>query len=210
MPCPSSPSPSSTPGHLHRPPPLAPRIAVSHGAPRASTTRTEHLAPFVSPIPTIIMSTMVGEPQSTTSLSQGHITILSAKDVDHVLSQPTTLQAALQSQAQVFRDFSTKQVVAIDVAPTGAAPVQMPDRIVTSSDNYKTLFMPSRIASSGGTGIKIVSVPLGSGNGLPASTIIIDESTGKISGIINARNLTALRNACGERLPEMVLSFEHS
>ncbi len=141
---------------------------------------------------------MSGPSQSSSASTQGHLTILSAKDVEQVLSQPTTLHRALQSQAEVFRTFSASRAA----ASSEDADVQMPDRIATSSDDYKTLFMPSRIATAGGTGIKIVSVPNGSGDGLPASTILIDESTGKINGIINARNLTALRNACGE-------SYEH-
>ena len=60
------------------------------------------------------------------------------------------------------------------------------------------LFMPSRAADAGGTAIKIVSVPSGGGaEGLPATTLVMDETTGRVRGVVNARKLTALRNACG-------------
>jgi ornithine cyclodeaminase/alanine dehydrogenase-like protein (mu-crystallin family) len=61
------------------------------------------------------------------------------------------------------------------------------------------LFMPARNADAGGTACKIVSVPTAGGeDGLPGSTIIMDEESGKVRAVVNARKLTALRNACGE------------
>ena len=63
------------------------------------------------------------------------------------------------------------------------------------------LFMPSRAAQAGGTACKIVSVPTSAGDGgLPATTVLMDETSGKVRAVINARRLTALRNACGEWL----------
>lgn len=71
--------------------------------------------------------------------------------------------------------------------------------------DHTALFMPARLVSHlpppilQGTALKIVSVPRNSGDtrGLPASTIVLDESTGAVKAVLNARNLTALRNAAG-------------
>jgi ornithine cyclodeaminase len=129
------------------------------------------------------------------SSSTSNLTILTARDVDKVLSLPATVDKAMETQAEVFRTFSALPVTSSD-HPTD---VQMPDRIATATEGHTILYMPSRIKTAGGTGIKIVSVPTRGGeDGLPASTLLIDDSTGKVSGIINARQLTALRNACGQ------------
>ncbi|KAH8979436.1 hypothetical protein EDB92DRAFT_1955162 [Lactarius akahatsu] len=56
--------------------------------------------------------------------------------------------------------------------------------------------MPARIADIGTT-IKVVSVPLLSGDtrGIPASTLVLDEKSGATKALVNARALTALRTA---------------
>jgi ornithine cyclodeaminase len=64
--------------------------------------------------------------------------------------------------------------------------------------------MPARIAQAHpgtlhGTSIKVVCIPtsLNDLRGLPASTLVLDEDTGAVKAILNATNLTALRNAAG-------------
>lgn len=58
------------------------------------------------------------------------------------------------------------------------------------------LFMPGRVDSK--TAIKIVSVPTSGGEGLPGTTLIMDEVSGRVRAVVNARRLTAQRNAAGE------------
>lgn len=64
------------------------------------------------------------------------------------------------------------------------------------------LFMPGRVNHQ--TAIKIVSVPKQGGDGLPATTLVMDEKNGNVLAVINARRLTALRNAAGESPRELV------
>jgi ornithine cyclodeaminase len=125
------------------------------------------------------------------------LTVLTASDVDTLLS---TLDAepALDIQARVFKSFSAQHAAqAADAIPG----IQAPQRIVTTTPAQTMLFMPSRAAEAGGTAIKIVSVPNNGGaEGLPATTLVLDEESGKVKGVVNARKLTALRNACGAYL----------
>lgn len=81
----------------------------------------------------------------------------------------------------------------------------IPPRISIPMPNHTALFMPARVvpgegASIEGTTIKTVCVPKSStaAKGLPASTLVLDEETGAVKAIVNARNLTALRNAAGK------------
>ncbi|KAJ7787395.1 hypothetical protein B0H14DRAFT_284366 [Mycena olivaceomarginata] len=74
-------------------------------------------------------------------------------------------------------------------------------------DNHTALFMPARIAQGPlatlrGTSVKVVCVPTSPADsrGLPASTLVLDEETGAVRAIMNASNLTALRNAAGSLL----------
>ncbi|KIR30055.1 ornithine cyclodeaminase [Cryptococcus deuterogattii LA55] len=134
--------------------------------------------------------------------------ILTGSQVDSILAN-LPLHPALESQANVFRAF-TRQAEGVTNDQQGAAPIQTPHRLTVNSDEFSMLFMPSR-APTGTTGqigqggkeqtttaCKIVSVPsAGSAEGLPASTIIMDEESGKVKALMNARKLTALRNACG-------------
>ncbi|KAL0067010.1 hypothetical protein AAF712_005999 [Marasmius tenuissimus] len=75
----------------------------------------------------------------------------------------------------------------------------MPHRITIPTAYHKALFMPARINTIGST-MKVVSVPSCSDDagGLPASTIVLDNPSGAVKAIVNARNLTALRNAGGK------------
>lgn len=115
--------------------------------------------------------------------------ILSSSDVDRVI-ETMDLDAALQSQADVFKAYSTK-------GSTGdIPPIQTPQRLTIQSELSTSLFMPARVSGQG-TAIKIVSIPKSGGNeGLPATTLVMDDQ-GRVRGIVNARKLTALRNACG-------------
>jgi len=63
--------------------------------------------------------------------------------------------------------------------------------------------MPSRIESiaTGTTTIKVVSVPKSAGDGgLPGTTLVMDERTGGVDAVVNARSLTALRTAAASTL----------
>ncbi|KAH7914929.1 hypothetical protein BJ138DRAFT_999122 [Hygrophoropsis aurantiaca] len=81
-----------------------------------------------------------------------------------------------------------------------------PHRTSISMEQHTTLFMPSRVADMG-TAIKVVSVPtLPDIRGLPASTLVLDEVTGGVKAIVNARSLTALRTAAGSVLATRLLA----
>lgn len=73
-----------------------------------------------------------------------------------------------------------------------------PLRSVINTPNYTALFMPAYMHESG-TSIKVVSVPKSSTReGLPGSTLVLDEKTGAVKAIVNAKGLTALRTAAGK------------
>ena len=111
--------------------------------------------------------------------------VLTASDVERALS-----------------DFSTEDllllVTQVYVRLSSGSGYNAPPRISTSSDNHLTLYMPGEIHEFG-TAIKVVSVPHkeNSCHGLPASTLVLDEITGGVKAIVNARNLTAIRTAAG-------------
>ena len=88
--------------------------------------------------------------------------------------------------------------------------VSMPPRIVIPTRHHTALFMPAHIENKtsteasdpstalGGTAVKVVCVPAESDpRGLPGTTLVLDEVTGGVKAVVNARNLTALRNAAG-------------
>ena len=111
--------------------------------------------------------------------------VLSSSDVDSVVErlQPQELEVLM---ASVFRRLSARRGF------------ELPHRTSIPMANHTALFMPSRMDEIG-TAIKVVSVPIvpGDQRGLPASTLVLDESTGRIKALVNARSLTALRNAAG-------------
>jgi len=75
--------------------------------------------------------------------------------------------------------------------------VDMPQRLSVQTKSHDILFMPSRIDTYG-TAVKIPSVPTSGGSaGIPATTLVIDEASGGVEAVVNARNLTAVRNAAG-------------
>ena len=131
----------------------------------------------------------------TTPLKNGSggVVILTTSDVSSVLSSLDP-ELALESQRNAFAALSTQFATSSHDIPT----VQCPQRTTLKSETMTSLFMPSRVADAGGMACKIVSIPTNGGEGgLPATTVIMDEKTGRIKAIVNARRLTALRNACG-------------
>ncbi|KAJ7055039.1 hypothetical protein C8F01DRAFT_468761 [Mycena amicta] len=122
---------------------------------------------------------------------------LSGSDVALVTANmtPDSLQTLM---AHVFSLLS-----ASESDPNNPA-VFAPHRTSIPLQNHLSLFMPARMISTTltGTSIKIVSVPTSPTDmrGLPASTLVLDEESGAVKAILNASNLTALRNAAGSLL----------
>lgn len=131
--------------------------------------------------------------------------VLSLSDVEAITStfSPQDLQLLM---ADVFALISSK-------CPRQR--VSMPPRIVIPTLHYTALVMPAHIGNEtsteasdlgiskpgfalGGTAVKVVCVPAESDpRGLPGTTLVLDEVTGGVKAVVNARNLTALRNAAG-------------
>lgn len=110
--------------------------------------------------------------------------VLSSSDVDALVAgiSPDEL---CQLMAAVFKRVS------------GNSGIVMPHRLSVRTESRDTLFMPSRVDPYG-TAVKIVSVPTSGGsNGLPATTLVMDEASGGVKAVVNARNLTATRTAAG-------------
>ena len=124
-----------------------------------------------------------------------HLLVLSYSDVDKAAASltPSTLLAL---SANVFFAFSSSH------EPSPMYVVHQPHRLTIPTETHTMLFMPARL-SNVGTATKIVAVPRPDapphiyGNGLPACTIVLDEAQGHAKAIVNARGLTALRNASG-------------
>lgn len=78
---------------------------------------------------------------------------------------------------------------------------------------YTTLVMPSSVANYGTT-VKLVSVPnpaqtqptASAPRGLPATTVVVDESTGAVKAVVNARALS-IRTALGKSRRAFVFVF---
>ena len=133
------------------------------------------------------------------SLSSMSLLVLSLSDVDAITStfSPQDLQLLV---ADVFALISSK---------SPRQHVSLPPRIVIPTFHHTALFMPAHIGSTeasdsksvfalGGTAVKVVCVPVESDpRGLPGTTLVLDEVTGAVKAVVNARNLTALRNAAG-------------
>ncbi|KAF8990663.1 hypothetical protein BDQ17DRAFT_1393088 [Cyathus striatus] len=105
--------------------------------------------------------------------------VLSANDVENISSSlsPSELQYLMARVFALFSSGSNNQVAT-------------PHRTSIPTSNHN------------GTTIKVVSVPKCKDDtrGLPGSTLVLDEDTGAVKAIVNARNLTALRNAAGSLL----------
>lgn len=125
-------------------------------------------------------------PVATTTQGSS-MTVLNASDVDQVISQ-LDLELALESQRKVFTAFSSTRDDSNDI--------QVPHRSTLTTSSQSTLVMPSRAGEL--LGCKFVGVPKEGSDGLSGTTVILDSETGKVKGVVNARKLTALRNACGK------------
>ncbi|KAH6904963.1 hypothetical protein BKA70DRAFT_1294512 [Coprinopsis sp. MPI-PUGE-AT-0042] len=139
--------------------------------------------------------------------STSDLLVLSASDVSQITASfsPSGLQCLM---AQVFLSL-TRQRLSIEDASTARTSsdprTQTPHRTTLSMRNHKALWMPARFCPSASgdatTSMKIVCVPKGGqGDGLPATTVVLNEDTGSVRAIVNARKLTALRNAAGSLL----------
>jgi len=70
--------------------------------------------------------------------------------------------------------------------------------------------MPSRASAVGGTACKIVSVPRSAEDteGLPATTFVLDEESGKVVGVVNAGELTGVSTAAGSAVASRLVLGE--
>ncbi|KAJ3507145.1 hypothetical protein NLJ89_g6469 [Agrocybe chaxingu] len=136
--------------------------------------------------------------------------VLSASDVDALVSEFTPLDLQLL-MARVFAQFS-KPTAGKEAEKKADSGIYMPPRLSVPMPKHTVLFMPARLgaalnqfaappANFRGTAVKVVSVPkLGDPRGLPGTTLVLDEATGAAKAVVNARKLTALRNAAGSLL----------
>ena len=110
--------------------------------------------------------------------------VLSSRDVAHVSS---TLSSHVLTSLMAF--------VFVRLHSSGAV---QPHRVSIVTKHFNTLFMPARVDELG-SAIKTVAVPRGiNRTGIPATTLVLDDETGAVSAIVNARSLTALRTAAGQ------------
>ncbi|TFK66063.1 NAD(P)-binding protein [Pluteus cervinus] len=139
--------------------------------------------------------------------------VLTAKDVEKLIASfdPEEL-VELMKQVFITLSSQTKD----DPQPK----IYQPQRLLVPTANHTALFMPARWADStvGGTSIKTVCVPRSKedSRGIPGSTLVLDEETGVVKAVVNARSLTALRNAAGSllstklvglKLPQRIVAF---
>ena len=123
--------------------------------------------------------------------------IVSAKDVAQITATFSP-QELTDLMAQVFHNLS-----ASEKAGDTKGGIHQPHRTLVPVANHTALFMPSRIEPFG-TAIKVVSVPMPTAPppvkaaGLPGTTLVLDELSGAVRAVVNARQLTALRNAAGK------------
>ncbi|KAG6914199.1 hypothetical protein DXG01_001807 [Tephrocybe rancida] len=113
--------------------------------------------------------------------------ILSSTDVSLILSSlsPSSLQS---SMARVFHLISSP--------PQDPPLIDTPHRTSIPMANHTALFMPAR--GLGETTLKVVSVPRRGEGGIPGSTVVMDERTGVVKAMVNARSLTPFRNAAAD------------
>lgn len=122
-----------------------------------------------------------------------NLLILTASDVDAVVAR-LDVEELVDLTKAVFGSI-----------PSDAEKPVCPPRLTIPAPEHTALVMPARLPATskvGGTAIKIVSVT--QKIGLPASTILLDES-GRVEAIVNARKLTALRNAAASLLSTRLL-----
>ena len=129
--------------------------------------------------------------------------VLGGDDVDAITPTFST-DELVELMARVFVTLSRSSSTGSNQTSTAVA---IPHRSIISTTNHRALFMPAHLSvdtpsgSESSTAIKIVSVPTPAApipvqdRGLQATTIVLDEDTGDVKAIVNARKLTALRNA---------------
>ncbi|PFH49644.1 hypothetical protein AMATHDRAFT_62769 [Amanita thiersii Skay4041] len=150
-------------------------------------------------------------------MSSSSLLVLSADDVDKVTAtfSPTELSHLMARVFLLVSDGNVSKGQGIQTQ-IQAQRVYAPHRTSIPMRNYTALFMPARISETGndleravgsdwdgGTTIKVVTVPRSSADtrGLAATTMVLDDDdTGSVKAILNARSLTALRNAAGSLL----------
>ncbi|GAA5925507.1 uncharacterized protein JCM15063_005043 [Sporobolomyces koalae] len=134
------------------------------------------------------------------------ILVLSASDVERV-TREISATALCEMVGAAMSVVSTPTVDPMDV--------QNPQRIATESASHHTLYMPARLTTPSqgpATSVKIVSSPKPGhdGQGLPATTLLLDESTGRVRAIVNASDLTGLRTAAASALASKILANPNS
>jgi ornithine cyclodeaminase/alanine dehydrogenase-like protein (mu-crystallin family) len=131
-------------------------------------------------------------------MSYTDLLVLSSTDVDRVTSAMAPEEVE-HLMANVFYTLSTNSG-SNSSNPLEQSTFEAPHRIGVQAHQHKILFMPARIDSIGTT-MKAVSIPTSTAaapGGLPGTTLVFDKHTGAVKGVVNARNLTALRNAAGK------------
>lgn len=132
------------------------------------------------------------------------VRILSSGNVRKITSSFST-QDLLTQSATIFSLLSSSSKD--EGHARDADSISSPHRTSIQTVNHNVLFMPSRVRDMG-TAIKVVSVPMtdkARDGGLPASTMVLDEETGAIKALVNARSLTAIRTAGGSLLSTVLL-----
>ncbi|MYJ18829.1 MAG: ornithine cyclodeaminase family protein, partial [Gemmatimonadetes bacterium] len=108
-----------------------------------------------------------------------------------------TMDNAIEAMARGFSQLSAGQV-------------EMPVRVVLSSGDGFSLFMPARLGATGGRGAKIASLfPGNRDRGLATINgviLMIDDETGLPAAIMDAGELTAIRTAAAAGLAARLLS----
>lgn len=135
--------------------------------------------------------------------------VLSATNVDEVITK-FRADELVDLMAKVFVTLHASPHQDGSSAQNDSSDVCIPHRSTIASTNHRVLFMPARLSNIG-TAIKIVSVPTAAApvdvksRGLPGSTMVIDEHAGAVVAVVNARKLTALRNAASQLSTHAVL-----
>ncbi|GAA5893583.1 uncharacterized protein JCM6883_003568 [Sporobolomyces salmoneus] len=135
-----------------------------------------------------------------------------------VISAAEVAQVTREIPASVFCDMlgTTMNAVSNHRPVAEAIPaIQNPQRTSTESEHHRFLYMPSRLATpaqGSATSIKVVAAPKPDCTipGLPASTLLMDEETGRISAIVNASELTGIRTAAASALATKILANPES
>lgn len=120
-------------------------------------------------------------------MSSRSILVLSNMDVEAIMSRVPAPEL-----------LETIESVLCSLSESPETILSTPARTTIVSSQHTTLFMPSRAESLSTTAIKVVAVPTGDGKGgLPSTSLVMDETTGVVDAVVNARSLTALRTAAG-------------